>query len=85
MKGAKRTWPLRKAKAEFAKLIDGCVKNGPQVVTRRGVPVVVMIRVSEYEKLRRAAPDFKEFLRSAPSLHELDLTRNQDTGREIDL
>jgi prevent-host-death family protein len=81
----KNTWQLQKAKAEFSKLIDRSLKDGPQVVTRRGEPTAVVLSVSEYERLRRKAPDFKEFLRTAPPLHELDLTRNKDTGRKIDL
>lgn len=81
----KNTWQLQKAKAEFSRLIDRSIKDGPQVVTRHGAPTAVVLSVAEYERLKRKAPDFKEFLRSAPSLHELDLTRNKDTGRKIDL
>jgi prevent-host-death family protein len=81
----KNTWQLQKAKAEFSRLIDRSIKDGPQVVTRHGEPAAVVLSVSEYEKLRRKAPDFKAFLRSGPSLHELDLTRSKDTGRKVEL
>lgn len=80
----KNTWQLQKAKAEFSKLIDRSLKDGPQIVTRHGEPTAVVLSVSEYEKLKRKAPDFKEFLRRAP-LSGLDLSRNPDTGRDIDL
>lgn len=81
----KNTWQLQKAKAEFSRLIDKSIKDGPQVVTRHGEPAAIVLSVAEYERLRRKAPDFKEFLRSAPPLHELDLTRNKDAGRKVDL
>jgi prevent-host-death family protein len=80
----KNRWQLQKAKAEFSKLIDRSLKDGPQIVTRHGEPTAVVLSVSEYEKLKRKAPDFKEFLRRAP-LNGLDLSRNPDTGRDIDL
>ena len=81
----KNTWQLQKAKAELSRLIDKSIKDGPQVVTRHGEPSAVVLSVAEYERLKRKAPDFKEFLRSAPPLHELDLARNKDTGRKVDL
>jgi len=81
----KNTWQLQKAKAEFSRLIDRSIKDGPQVVTRHGEPTAVVLSVAEYERLKKRKPDFKEFLRSAPALHELDLTRNKDIGRKIDL
>jgi antitoxin Phd len=81
----RNTWQLQKAKAEFSRLIDKSIKDGPQIVTRHGEPAAVVLSITEYERLKKKAPDFKEFLRSAPPLHELDLTRNKDIGRKIDL
>lgn len=80
----KNTWQLQKAKAEFSKLIDRSLTEGPQVVTRHGEPTAVVLSVPEYEKLKRKAPDFKEFLRRAP-LDGVDLSRSPDTGRDVEL
>jgi antitoxin Phd len=80
----KNTWQLQKAKAEFSRLIDKSLKDGPQVVTRHGEPTAVVLSVAEYERLKKKAPDFKEFLRRAP-LAGVDLSRSRDTGRDIDL
>lgn len=80
----KNTWQLQKAKAELSHLIDKSIKEGPQVVTRHGEPTAVVLSVAEYERLKKKTPDFKEFLRRAP-LAGVDLSRNQDTDRDIDL
>lgn len=78
------TWQLQKAKAEFSKLIDQSIKKGPQFVTRHGRAAAVVVSAETYARMMRRQPDFKAFLRRAP-LDDVDLTRNRDTGRKIDL
>jgi antitoxin Phd len=74
------TWQLQKAKAEFSKLIDQCIENGPQIVTRYGRPAAVVLSAETYARMTRKQPDFKAFLRNAP-LDGVDLTRSRDTER----
>ena len=38
-----KSWPVQDAKARFSELLDACVKHGPQVVTRRGAPIAVLV------------------------------------------
>jgi prevent-host-death family protein len=78
------SWQLQKAKAEFSKLIDTTIEKGPQIVTRHGRPAAVVMSAADYRRLRRRGPDFKAFLRKAP-LHQIDLARNRDRGRAIEL
>ncbi len=78
------SWQLQEAKARFSELVDTAARKGPQTVTRHGKPVVVVVAAHEYRRLIARGSDFKRFLRRAP-LHELDLTRNGDTGRNIAL
>ena len=60
------TWPLQDAKARFSELLDACVSEGPQVVTRRGAETAVLIPIAEWKRLRDAArPSLKELLLSA--------------------
>ncbi len=56
-------WPVQAAKARFRELLDTCLKDGPQVVSRRGVEVAVLVPIEEWRRLRRAArPMLKELL-----------------------
>ena len=48
------TWQLRDAKNRFSALVDAALAGEPQRVTRRGKPAVVVLSVSEYERLCRA-------------------------------
>ena len=46
-------WPLQNAKNNFSALVNAALAGEPQQVTRRGQPVVVVLAVDEYERLRR--------------------------------
>lgn len=59
--------------------------EGPQVVTRHGEAVVVVVPVDEYERLTDRKPRFADFLLSAPDLSVLDLERARDPPRDVEL
>jgi prevent-host-death family protein len=48
-------WQVQDAKARFSELLDAAREKGPQIVTRRGVEEVVLIRVEEWRRLQRSA------------------------------
>jgi antitoxin Phd len=62
-------WPVQDATARFGELLDACVSEGPQVVTRRGTETAVLVPIDEWRRLQVAA---------RPSLKQLLLT---DTAR----
>ncbi len=56
-------WPVQDAKARFSELLDTCLKDGPQVVARRGTETAVLVPIEEWRRLQRAArPTLKELL-----------------------
>lgn len=61
---------LQEAKNSFSRVVEAAIGGKPQLVTRHGKPVVVVIAASEYERLRRlektAAPSFAGLLLSMP-------------------
>lgn len=68
------TWPVQDAKARFSELLDACVSEGPQVVTRRGSETAVLVPIAEWKRLRDAArPSLKELLLSASARSNLAL------------
>jgi len=68
------TWPVQDAKARFSELLDACVSEGPQVVTRRGSETAVLVPIAEWKRLRDAArPSLKELLLSASAQANLAL------------
>jgi prevent-host-death family protein len=58
-----RTWPAQDAKARFNEFLDAALKEGPQVVTRRGVETAVLVSVEEWRHMQKAArPTLKDLL-----------------------
>jgi len=46
------TWPVYDAKARFSELLETTLKEGPQIVTRRGVETAVLVPIDEWKRLR---------------------------------
>ncbi|MGB7265814.1 MAG: type II toxin-antitoxin system Phd/YefM family antitoxin [Terracidiphilus sp.] len=44
-------WQVYDAKARFSELLDAALKDGPQVVTRRGVETAVLVPIDEWKRL----------------------------------
>lgn len=78
-------WQLQEAKQRFSELIRSVETSGPQFVTKHGEEVAVVIDVAEYRRLRGGEDDFKEFLRSAPDLDDLEIDRSPALARVVDL
>ena len=58
-----KTWPVQDAKARFSELLETCLREGPQLVTRRGVDAAVLVPLDEWKRLGAAAkPTLKELL-----------------------
>jgi antitoxin Phd len=58
-------WPVQDAKARFSELLDACVREGPQIVTRRGTETAVLVSIELWKRLHHAArPTLKTLLLS---------------------
>ena len=63
-------WPLQDAKNQFSKVVDSALQGAPQVVTRRGIPVVVVVAADQYDLLTQKEQTdngFANFLLSMPT------------------
>jgi prevent-host-death family protein len=60
-----KTWPVQDAKARFSEFLDACIKDGPQLVTKRGAEAAVLVPVEEWRRLTATArPSIKQLLLS---------------------
>jgi antitoxin Phd len=58
-----KTWPVQDAKARFSELLEACVNDGPQMVTKRGAETAVLVPLDEWRRLQSAArPSLKQLL-----------------------
>jgi prevent-host-death family protein len=78
------TWTLTQAKLKLGDLIDDAVKGVPQVVTRHGRLVAVIVSADEYDRLRSPPKTLLEFRRSAPTAGlEFRIKRDRASGRAV--
>jgi prevent-host-death family protein len=78
-------WQLQDAKQQFSRLVEHALSDGPQIVTRNGKEVAVLVGIDEFHRLRANGGAFKEFLVEGPSFEPLELERARDRPRRVDL
>jgi prevent-host-death family protein len=58
-----RNWPVQDAKARFSEFLETCLREGPQMVTKRGAAAAVIVPVEEWRRLEQSArPGLKALL-----------------------
>jgi antitoxin Phd len=65
-----KTWPVQDAKARFSELLETCLREGPQLVTRRGEKAAVLVPMDQWQRLA-AKPGPRELLLSDTGRTEL--------------
>ncbi len=88
-KKAQVDWQVQTAKAKFSEVFRLARTEGPQRITRQGKEGVVMISEEQYERLTaksRQPKSIVQFFRESPLVGvDLDLERDQDAGRDLEL
>lgn len=77
-------WQVQEAKQRFSELLRSVQAEGPQVVTRHGEEIAVVIDMDEYRRLKGEVIDFKDYLRQGPAFDDLELHRSAEEPRRID-
>lgn len=76
-------WQLQTAKNKLSEVVDIALRGEPQVITRHGTPVAVVLSMAEYRRLSAAQGNLSAFFRDSPLAGiELDLNRDQSLPRE---
>jgi antitoxin Phd len=85
----KKSWQLQTAKARLSEVFRLVRAEGPQRITRQGKEGVVMVSDEQYQKLvgrSRQPKSLVQFFRESPLVGvDLDLERDPDVGRDIEL
>ena len=79
-------WQLQDAKSKFSQLVESAISTEPQFVTKHGKNAVVILSFEDFKKLTKPETDIVSFFKNSPlSGIELDISRNKDIPREIEL
>ena len=85
-------WQVQEAKHRFSELLRAAQSDGPQIVTRHGEEIAVMIDITELHRLRGDVADLKEVLLVGPmfgqdvaaAFADIEAARKADFGRAVD-
>ncbi len=59
------SWSVQNAKSRFSELLERCIQSKPQIVTKRGKEVAVLVSIQEWQRLQAMAkPSLKQLLLS---------------------
>jgi prevent-host-death family protein len=80
-------WQLQDAKARFSEVVKRALEEGPQHVSVRGQPTVVVLSEAAYAALTAQHPSIVDHILDGPpwpdDLVEAINDRSRDTGRDI--
>ena len=76
-------WQLQEAKNKLSQVIAEAAAVGPQVITRHGREVAIVLSMSEYHRLTARQESLVDFFRNSPLVGvALDLTRDNSPIRD---
>ncbi len=80
------TWQIKDARAHLSEVVAKAESDGPQVITRNGKRVAVIISAREWERRSRRRGNLVEFFARSPLREEgVEITRIRDYPPDIEL
>ena len=59
-------WQLQEAKSKFSHVVNCAEQDGPQIITRHGKKVAVLVAYDEFEEQKQDKPSLLEALLNSP-------------------
>jgi prevent-host-death family protein len=78
-------WQVQEAKQRFSEVVRLAQAGEPQVVTKHGTAIVVVMDFEHYRQCQGGAATLMEFLRREPLVEVEVPERQRDDPRDIDL
>jgi len=78
------SWQVQEAKNKFSEVIERASHGDPQVITKHGTEVAVVISIDQFKSLKARSQSLVEFLLESPlSGSEIEVTRDKSLPREV--
>ena len=79
-------WTVAQAKAKFSELIEHAERERPQIITRNGKRVAVVVSVAEWDRKNSRPGSLAEFFAASPlGSSGLRVSRSKDKMRKTGL
>ncbi len=80
-----KTWPFQDAHDRFGDMLEACLEEGPQLISRCGADAAVLVPMREWRRLQHMArPTLKELLLSEEARGDLNVPGRRRRVRAID-
>ena len=79
------SWQVQEAKQRLSEVLRAAEGGEPQVISRHGQDVAVVIDIATYRRLAGVQVELVDFLRHGPVLDDLELDRSREVTRAVDL
>jgi prevent-host-death family protein len=79
-------WSVAEAKAHLSEVVSRAMSDGPQLITRNGRKVVMVVSVEEWERKAKRVGTLADFFAKSPLRgSKLKIERSRDGFRPVDL
>ncbi len=76
------TWQLQEAKNRFSEVVNEALRRGPQLITKRGEQIAILLSYEEYRRLVSRQDKLSDFFRRSPLTRaSRDLRRDKSRAR----
>jgi antitoxin Phd len=80
-----RTWLLEEAKNKLGEMIEEAIQHGPQIISRQGTDIAVILSYEEYLVLKGNRANLAQFFLESPLRGSgLDLRRDRSEGTKFE-
>lgn len=78
-------WQVQEAKQRLSALLRAVEQGEPQVISRHGRDVAVVIDIATYRAMHGVEVELTDFLRHGPRFDDLDIERSDERTPVVDL
>ncbi len=81
-----KIWQLQEAKNKFSSLVEQAEKEGPQIVTKHGKQSVIVLSVSDYQKMIKPKTSLVNFFKNSPLAKiSIKIQRDKSFSRDVEI
>jgi len=78
-----KTWQLQEAKNKFSRVVNEALNGSPQIITKHGEEVAIVISYASYQKMVASRGRLSDFFAESPLVGiDLGLARDESDARE---
>ena len=78
-------WQVQEAETRLSEVIEQANTKGPQIIARQDSERAVVLSIAGYRALTTNKADLKSHLLGGPKFDSFEVTRDRDSGREVNL